>query len=559
MLRPGNLKRLLAGAIFGLYMAHLLYYLNPQIDITPLRLLLVTLVYSVICALIFGGALVLLRFARVRLFGRASEPRPHGFGFVVFASFFSALVYWAHLFVFRIYLPPGAIRLLSKATNIVAATAFVLFLIWLFERTAAPRIARALLITATILIAISAFFLYQRRERYAPDVREAQAVSVSVAATRPVVVIAVTNLPYDWIITVIGEGGMPALAETIEQSYFTRIEPFRTTSPKALSASLATGKLPFRHGVTGRFSYETPLNPPGERYLILPAGVGFRGWGLIPPVRRISAQLPSGESLAFWSIFERIGYPSSVINWTAARPGSTRAGEIVTQESLAREQEAVISGRDATAIPPLVRRRIASIPRRIADPLLASLAADAVAARRAAEALPRERGVVVVALNGFSSTLRSMRANTNVLRERNSNEGLATRLYLGEIDRMIAAIRAAAGDAVVFVVSPSAPEPPPFPASPAAFGEVLALSEDPGRSDGFLLIAGRGIVTRDNPRPAHVADVVPTILYAAGLPVGRDIDGQVITGAFAEAFLRSAPLSMIQTWEAERVLVNEAP
>ena len=31
----GFLKRVLAGAIFGLYMAHLLYFLNPQIDITP--------------------------------------------------------------------------------------------------------------------------------------------------------------------------------------------------------------------------------------------------------------------------------------------------------------------------------------------------------------------------------------------------------------------------------------------------------------------------------------------------------------------------------------------
>ena len=45
------LKRVLAGAIFGLYMAHLLYILNPQVDITPGRLATVTIVYGLICGL----------------------------------------------------------------------------------------------------------------------------------------------------------------------------------------------------------------------------------------------------------------------------------------------------------------------------------------------------------------------------------------------------------------------------------------------------------------------------------------------------------------------------
>ncbi|MCU1348873.1 MAG: hypothetical protein JWO56_1903, partial [Acidobacteria bacterium] len=45
-IRWAYLKRVLAGAIFGLYMAHLLYFLNPQIDINPGRLATVTLVYG---------------------------------------------------------------------------------------------------------------------------------------------------------------------------------------------------------------------------------------------------------------------------------------------------------------------------------------------------------------------------------------------------------------------------------------------------------------------------------------------------------------------------------
>ena len=34
MIRWAYLKRVLAGAIFGLYIANLLYFLNPQVDIT---------------------------------------------------------------------------------------------------------------------------------------------------------------------------------------------------------------------------------------------------------------------------------------------------------------------------------------------------------------------------------------------------------------------------------------------------------------------------------------------------------------------------------------------
>src|SRR5919107_1367856 len=96
-IRWGYLKRVLAGSIFGLYMAHLLYFLNPQVDITLGRLATVTIVYGLTCGLLFGTALWLLRMLRVRTFGRPETYRTHGFGFVVFAAFISSFIYWMHL------------------------------------------------------------------------------------------------------------------------------------------------------------------------------------------------------------------------------------------------------------------------------------------------------------------------------------------------------------------------------------------------------------------------------------------------------------------------------
>jgi arylsulfatase A-like enzyme len=69
---------------------------------------------------------------------------------------------------------------------------------------------------------------------------------------------------------------------------------------------------------------------------------------------------------------------------------------------------------------------------------------------------------------------------------------------------------------------------------------------------------GVGVTHRKNPPVAYVVDVVPTILFAAGLPVGRDMDGAVITEAFSEEMLRRSALSAIQTYEAERVVVRRA-
>jgi hypothetical protein len=162
------------------------------------------------------------------------------------------------------------VRILSKATNVITATAFVLLALWVIERNAdRQHVARD---------------LHQRR-RADRDLRGIRSTSAARAIapiagtwswrhrrgrrTRPVILVAIRNLPYDWIVTMKGEGLLPWLEQAATAAYFTRLEPFPTMSPKSLWASLATGKLPYRHGVTGRFSYRTPLNR--ERAVSAPA------------------------------------------------------------------------------------------------------------------------------------------------------------------------------------------------------------------------------------------------------------------------------------------------
>ena len=522
MIRWSYLKRILAGAVFGLYMAHLLYFLNPQVEITPLRLATVTLVYGLTCGLLFGSALWVLRLMRVRLFGKPDAYRTHGFGFVVFAAFVSSFIYWMHLNLVEIYLPRGAVRILSKATNVITLTAFVLLALWVLQRNADRRTSRAIFVAGVILIAVSAVFLYQRRESYRVERKNVVVATIgAVAGHRPVILVAVRNLPFDWIVTMKGEGLLPFFDRATEGEYFTRLEPFRTSSPKSLWASLATGKLPYRHRVTGRFSYRTPLNRD-EPFLLLPYGVGFRAWGLIPPVERISAPLPAGEALPVWELFQRLQLSARVTKWGAVK---------------------------TPVVPPA---QTSTAVTRFGSPVVSALASDL----GALNAVRGDTALTAVALDGYEVAQRALHVYLNELPPRGTTKGDAMRAYAQQLDRALGDVARAHPGHLLVICSPSGVVPPALPANAFALARNELAASDPGADDGFLLVMGPEAEHRSNPRPAYVVDVVPTVLFAAGLPVGRDMDGRVLTDAFSEAMLRASSLSAIQTYEAERVVVR---
>src|SRR5438094_1474031 len=195
-LRWAYLKRVLAGAIFGLYITHLLYFLNPQVDITPARLATVTIIYGLICGLLFGTILWGLRALRVKIFPRPEGMgyRAHGFGFVVLAAFIAAALYWMHLEVFRIYLPVGAVRVLQKATNAITVTAFVLLLLWVLERNADRQRSRLVFVAGVVVIALSSIVLYERRDSYRTEKQRVVVANIgTVAGQRPVLLVAIRN------------------------------------------------------------------------------------------------------------------------------------------------------------------------------------------------------------------------------------------------------------------------------------------------------------------------------------------------------------------------------
>ena len=66
--------------------------------------------------------------------------------------------------------------------------------------------------------------------------------------------------------------------------------------------------------------------------------------------------------------------------------------------------------------------------------------------------------------------------------------------------------------------------------------------------DGFLMAYGASVTSRRLPR-ASVVDVVPTLLYFLGLPIGRDMDGFARTDVFRRDFTEGRPLTFIPTYD----------
>jgi arylsulfatase A-like enzyme len=92
-------------------------------------------------------------------------------------------------------------------------------------------------------------------------------------------------------------------------------------------------------------------------------------------------------------------------------------------------------------------------------------------------------------------------------------------------------------------------------AAPGPWRRAALLGRQPvegvltGRADGVLLLHGEGVRAGAFVADATVEDVVPTLLYALGLPLARDLDGRALTAAFDPGFLATHPLRFVASYE----------
>ena len=63
------------------------------------------------------------------------------------------------------------------------------------------------------------------------------------------------------------------------------------------------------------------------------------------------------------------------------------------------------------------------------------------------------------------------------------------------------------------------------------------------------MLIGEGVKANGFLDSADIEDVMPTLLYALGFPIARDLDGRVLTSAFDTSFLARHPLTFVPSYE----------
>jgi hypothetical protein len=299
--------------------------------------------------------------------------------------------------------------------------------------------------------------------------------------------------------------------------------------------TIATGQTPERHGVAGLEAREvTGLTGrlPASR-TPLPATL-TNVLDLLRLTRPVISSGAERREKTFWEAATGAGLRTATVNWWATWPARPNDGLVVSDRAALRfarpgpaagevmptSLDAALAGRWAD-----LERRARERAGTVAAGLPASLAA---ALRRSAEldalqvaiatAPPRaDTDLLTVYLPGLDIARHAMRALPPA-------DTAAQAEAIGRYIDFLGTLLQDVGE--------------------AGAGRTLAVLGEPGRTgaaDGILAIAwpGAGDGTAEAPgapERARPEDVAPTLLYALGVPVSRELPGRVLTGLFPPAF-----------------------
>jgi hypothetical protein len=482
---------------------------------------------------------------------RALRVLPWGLTIALAAA---ALLDWTHASFYAYYLPPGINERLIKTAlwlSLGALIAFYTALLHTVHRRRYGVRSRTLLTVVTLL---SVLAMVERREAFQPRPRPAPRPAAVETGQRPrLLVIGIDTATLDALLPLAAQGRLPFLATVLRDGAYGRLETLSPPRREAVWTTLATGKLPYKHGVTGGRAYPAPWIARDAELRLLPAGIAFRSWGTLGSEGyRLPTYRPEG--LALWEILPRLGIPAGMVGWPASSPVSEETAFALPERSFTGAPEP----RSAVAVEMAkLRRQLGAAPPPV---LLDSLAADLWRKSAFSRLQERNRGVEAAFLvfpglrevsrrffGGFDAV---QFAGDQTPRAREAADRLAA--YYALLDGWMAEIWSrGSGPRLLAVVAPSGVEPKGTWArlregmSPAASLEgTLAVA-----SDGILLLHGEGIRPGALLTGARLVDVAPTLLYGLGFPVARDLDGKALTEAFDKGFLDRQPLTFLPSYE----------
>ncbi|MDP6409315.1 MAG: alkaline phosphatase family protein [Planctomycetota bacterium] len=412
------------------------------------------------------------------------------------------------------------------------------------------------------------------------------AATAEAVAERPVpgrvFLVGIDGASWDVFDFVLADGVMPRLAELCARGSKAELRSMSPTASAILWTTIATGKLPKKHGILG-FVTETEA---GETVPVSST------------LRRVDA---------LWNICGSAGVSVGFLAWWVSWPAEPVRGFMITDYAwpLRKDARGFATGADAD-----IEREDRTWPRELMaelEPL--NLTEARLSTERLDElgisSIPPVRGYAIrdiflkdvsiaamtrhmvekgngesliatyfdgydafchvfwPAYRAYSAARRQGEAALAGLDPSWRALGVAMDTHLGRIDASVGFLmdEARPEDTILVISDHGFFDNPGRKPIERTYGDFIEGQAFWHTERGILAAMGGPIRSGAGDLGATVLDVTPTVLALLGLPVGEDMDGKVLRGLFTDAFLAEHPVTTIPTHESgeRRATATESP
>lgn len=541
----------------------LLFFLNPHLPFRPSAVARGMVVYG------FSGALLSLLVLAPFIGRRPRRARrllPWG---ITATLGLSALLAWVLPSYFAFYLPPGINVRLIKAGMWLTLSGLIGFYTALLHSLDRRPYGIRSRIAFLLLALISIYVLGERRGAFSARVEAWRRPMAFEAVQRPrLFVVGLDAATLDAILPLAEQGLLPFFSRLVEGGSHGHLASLQPNRSGALWTTLATGRLPYKHGVVSSRVFPARALGAGLEIDLVPPVPPVRDWAILGADGRLAGSGDRGV-LALWEVLQRFGVETGLIAWPVTSPVPENLSFALSDRYFSDPP------RHGEAWPPDVEQRARLFRVRPSDLDPALLApwggevppavAGALAADQWRQGLTsflleqrRETTAVFLVLPGLRTVTGEYFGGYSAV----EFEGLqsppyvaAARLlegYYVHLDTALAELWARQqGPSLMAVVSAHGAEPARgWRRLRAELTAERALRGHFHRSpDGVLLLYGAGVRPKGRLDGAELVDVVPTLLYGLGFPIARDLDGKVLRGAFEAGFLARHPLTFVPSYE----------
>jgi predicted AlkP superfamily phosphohydrolase/phosphomutase len=368
---------------------------------------------------------------------------------------------------------------------------------------------------------------------------------------RKIMLLGIDGLEWDILGPMLETGRLPNFQGLIQRGAWGEVQSLDILESPVIWTSVATGKIPEKHGVMGFVKYtegrddptpvtsnvrrvKTVWNILGERSV----DVGIVGWLATWPAEPVNGYLVT-------SYFHYPEHPGHDLSYGVSFPEKL-ADDLVPFRTVPGD---VTDAEVATFLRGPVPE--AGEPRRRADKLKEFIAFDATSRAvglRMAEVLPVSFfSVYFRAVDGPCHMFWGDAFPESVPPERTGDPELfgdVIARYYERMDSILGEYLELVDDETTVIVMSDHGH-----SGPKKLGKGYTWGITMHDPTGVIFLAGRDIVSGRELSEPNVLDVTPTLLALFGLPVADDMDGRVLTEAIEPAFLRAHPVTSVATYE----------